>query len=313
MTWSTLSLLLEDMAPTLLECKQLVKVLLDELQNMKRMLDEKVPEENAEIIDKESEPHLVENVKEVPIDSILQKKQSENNCTKNTFETIDEDFEDKYQIETYEQENQELPDVSTHNLENNHIFVANNEIVESEEVGSKEIKTIQRNKNDSIESINAETHTSEMPYECKTCQKSFNQSGDLKRHERIHTGEKPFQCETCNKRFTRSCSLKSHERIHTGEKPYQCKTCNKRFARLNALKVHERIHTGEKPYQCETCKKRFNKKGHLDTHYRFHTGEKPYQCKTCLKRFKQNSNLKLHEKNTCQKRFGRYLQLKQEI
>ena len=40
MTWSTLSLLLEDMAPTLIECKQLVKVLLEELQNIKQMLDE---------------------------------------------------------------------------------------------------------------------------------------------------------------------------------------------------------------------------------------------------------------------------------
>ena len=143
MTWSTLSLLLEDMAPTLLECKQLVKILLQELQNIKQMLDEKVPEENREIIDKESVPHLVESVKVVPIANILEaefeKQGSEINCTENTLETIDADYEDKYQIETYEQENQELPDVSTHNLENYRIFVANNEIVESEEVGLKEI------------------------------------------------------------------------------------------------------------------------------------------------------------------------------
>ena len=40
---------------------------------------------------------------------------------------------------------------------------------------------------------------------------------------RIHTGEKKYQCKVCNKLFNQSQLLKHHMRIHTGEKPYQCK------------------------------------------------------------------------------------------
>ena len=39
---------------------------------------------------------------------------------------------------------------------------------------------------------------------------------------RIHSGEKPYQCKVCNKLFNQSQNLKYHMRIHTGDKPYPC-------------------------------------------------------------------------------------------
>ena len=110
------------------------------------------------------------------------------------------------------------------------------------------------------------------------------------------TKERPYQCTFCQKAYKTSSNLKSHERIHTGEVPFECKTCKKRFKQKGVLKNHERIHTGEVPYECNTCNKRFTQKVNLMNHEKIHTGEVPFECKTCNKRFNQQSNLKTHER-----------------
>ena len=161
-------------------------------------------------------------------------------------------------------------------------------------------------------------HSGEHSFNCKTCPKSFTRSITLRKHERIHTGEKPFQCKVCKKSFNRYSNLKRHDTIHIEEserpKPYQCKLCPKAFTAFISLQVHERTHTGEKPFQCKTCFKSFAQKSQIMSHIRIHTGEKPYECNTCSKAFSGSSHLKRHKRihsghkpykcNTCSKEFS---------
>ena len=67
---------------------------------------------------------------------------------------------------------------------------------------------------------NMRTYTGERPFKCKTCDVSFKESGNLRKHIRTHTGERPFKCKTCDASFNESGNLKAHERTHTDER--QC-------------------------------------------------------------------------------------------
>ena len=80
------------------------------------------------------------------------------------------------------------------------------------------------------------------------------------------------------------------------KKKHQCSFCAKCFSSKADKERHERIHTGEKPFKCQTCKMSCNDKGNLEKHERIHTGEKPFKCKFCQKQFRRKGDLTRHER-----------------
>lgn len=55
----------------------------------------------------------------------------------------------------------------------------------------------------------------ERPFQCKLCEKSFNQKNALQIHLKKHSGEKPHKCTYCETAFTQKGNLKTHiKRAH---------------------------------------------------------------------------------------------------
>ena len=50
----------------------------------------------------------------------------------------------------------------------------------------------------------------EKTYKCGFCEKSFNQLGNLRTHERLHTGELEFMCSECGKCYNTRSNLGRH-------------------------------------------------------------------------------------------------------
>ncbi|XP_050442212.1 oocyte zinc finger protein XlCOF28-like isoform X2 [Adelges cooleyi] len=74
--------------------------------------------------------------------------------------------------------------------------------------------------------------------ECPTCQRTFLNKQNLRRHMQTHSGLKPHQCSYCNLSFLRLSHLQRHHRTHTGERPFTCTECPKSFSRSDKLRYH---------------------------------------------------------------------------
>ena len=321
--WNTLSYFLTDLASTLDQSREIIKMLVVELekwvskieneakndislpqiqadQAFEKYIDEHDQDDRQSLASSElpdSEDESIENTIVIPTipENNVQNRDSltieEREGTKSEiqFDKIDEKLLDKIGSQFYE-------------------FIGGNEEEENSKedeieeacntANGKSVKKQEQNLENICESKElVDVPKNKTKFKCSYCSKVFNQKSNVVRHERIHTGEKPYKCEICKKCFTRSYSLKFHEQIHSGgEKIYNCSSCAKYFNKKSSLKEHELIHTGERPYKCKTCEKCFTKLSSMKDHEKIHSGNKPYQCDICKKRFVDRSNWRRHSK-----------------
>uniref|UniRef100_H2YDL5 C2H2-type domain-containing protein n=1 Tax=Ciona savignyi TaxID=51511 RepID=H2YDL5_CIOSA len=111
-------------------------------------------------------------------------------------------------------------------------------------------------------------HSGEKPYVCPNphCMKRFSHSGSYSNdrnpaglpHLSPLSSDMPYKCDICDKSFQKQSSLTRHKYEHTGKRPHHCNECGKSFKHKHHLIEHQRLHSGEKPYQCDKCGKRFS-------------------------------------------------------
>ena len=136
------------------------------------------------------------------------------------------------------------------------------------------------------------THSTERPYSCTVCKKTFPRMDTLTWHERmLHTDNHPV----CKKTFSLKGTLKRHETMHNGNLPFVCSVCGKGFASKAHLIIHERSHNGQRPFICTVCGRAFMENNSLKTHVKLlHGGEKPFACSVCERSFIRKCDLNRH-------------------
>ena len=327
LSWQTLAPVLDELTPTVAISKQVIKILLTELETLQSktknnkvvscsnceqsspviQIDEtenQIQEKDEfdwtnEVIETDQEDETFDIDTEAVKDHVISEEEhsvdSKHPCPK-----CDEIFISRIEFKKHEK----VHEISSETLkklldsgEKLYTFVGDGDTDILDQSGTEKEVNIVR----SVKGIDKEVKTKkyvgetiqETKLKCSTCSKAFKYRHHLTKHETIHS--KPFQCKTCEKYFSLKRSLIAHEiQIHSNEKPYQCTSCPKSFSWKSKFELHKMIHTGEVPFQCKICKKRFNLKGNLTKHEIIHSSEKPYKCETCHKTFHQSQSLSTH-------------------
>lgn len=137
-------------------------------------------------------------------------------------------------------------------------------------------------------------------YTCQTCQKSFQNSNKLSKHQQIHGNSSPFKCDHCKKSFSSKFKLVRHVLIHSDRKPFSCSVCERTFHRKDHLKNHIKVHSPcKKFYICEKpdCKKEYTSSLSYKKHLALHAAEEgSLECQICLKSFKSKEEILYHLK-----------------
>ena len=330
--WNCLAIFLTDLAPTLEKSKDVIQILVEELEKWVSITEncQCFTQEQDKNEFQENETIVPQNHPENISKQITQIQDDQSSLASSEMsDSVDESIED-----TNEVFNNPMIDLDQTNQDSGNTDKVINETEENEKI-AEDVMTVMDtigNRFDKLVQSQEETQDDddvpklvdqeisnedkvkvlfnvrsnlEIPntiqvenkeFKCSYCGKIFTRKSNLKRHELIHTPENQFKCNACDKQFHRSDELKYHKSAHELNEihSFQCAICAKGFYVKNNLLRHERNHRAEKSHKCNNCSKSFIKRAELQRHEMIHTSEKPFECTTCSKCFSQESNLKRH-------------------
>jgi len=158
-------------------------------------------------------------------------------------------------------------------------------------------------------------HT-DRPHCCKACGNSFKTQECLELHNTtIHVNK--FKCVQCEKSFDRSIKLLRHEEeSHGGEGlpsreglnsrkhlTFTCEICGDTFSKSYRYEDHKNMHSGVTPYECKGCPKKFSARDKCNQHMRIHVpdSERSFKCHVCTRGFWDTKSLLSHVRNKHEK------------
>ncbi|KAJ6657377.1 hypothetical protein lerEdw1_002544 [Lerista edwardsae] len=152
-----------------------------------------------------------------------------------------------------------------------------------------------------------------LPYQCKKCEKSFQELCELQEHKKLHMPGHSYKCPICGKEFFRAANLRMHKLIHSSNRPHKCPECDKGFIRTADVWRHLcRMHKierssvvlGSANIKNPWSVLQENQEGHLNSKQLDSAvgdpGEetsKQYLCPICNKGFHKSNLLSKHKVN----------------
>lgn len=141
-------------------------------------------------------------------------------------------------------------------------------------------------------------HSAQQFHKCAECGAEFTQKANLTRHSVIHSDQKrPFVCDKCGSAFTQIGSLTRHSVVHSDQRrPFICDECGTGFTRKASLVRHADIHLAQnkRSYLCNECGKCFGRKDTRDHHMLVHDNKSSFICNDCGISFIRKGNLTRH-------------------
>ena len=332
MPWSTLTYFLNDLTPTLEKSREVVEILVKQIEKLAIKLDKLGIEiEEEQTIEKKTfDSFKIESETVHQKTSLIGDYKNSDSLLADQDLESDEEFEGENLFEEFNQEefSEKDPFDDKYQEKKNELYTFVETDHENEYISSENEK----------EFNNMETASIDLPNKAKRsktniCKIYLKKPKDLG-IDSAQSKEKPLECKFCGKRFKLSAYLEAHEKIHEellqsfphNYNDDQDEDFDDTFVEVNVTQIDNKLYTIPKNgnesinYEeeinhdesantqpkwrfkrgesniCETCSKTFSSSWSLKNHRKIHTGEKQFKCKFCGKRFSILQYLKNHER-----------------